>query len=307
MSDQPVAEGNVCCAEEECEFRYLSKSYPSFLLLLFHFSLSDPILHCSFFTLACAIELSVSVCRPPVLIPDGELDCSKTCTIDENCSEGDWCIRGVSIDTCTVESRPSSGTCYDGECRLLAEEPIEEDVPLHRRIELIHNLNAKADASYSVKHNLISTKSCDALIQHIEVAHDHDVDSGIELPTANSEHSAEVEASETYTAFNGGIENQYNQKLSADKIVSLIGKDETKKLIGYFYESLGNLDINSMVLIRHGIPADGGHYDIGWHTDTCETVEVTLNDNYEGGRLLHLNLDGVHRTDTRTGTAIGEW
>ena len=86
--------------------------------------------------------------------------------------------------------------------------------------------------------------------------------------------------------------------------MSLIGKDETKKLIDYFYESLGNLNINSMVLIRHGLPTDG-HYDIGWHTDNCETVEVTLNDDYEGGRLLHLNVE-VHKTDTRTGTAIGE-
>ena len=100
------------------------------------------------------------------------------------------------------------------------------------------------------------SKSCDALIQHIEVAHDHDVDSGVELPTSDSEHAAEVEESETYTAFNGGVENQYNQKLSADKLVSLIGKDETKKLIDYFYESLGNLNINSMVLIRHGLPTD---------------------------------------------------
>ena len=63
---------------------------------------------------------------------------------------------------------------------------------------------------------------------------------------------------------------------------------------------------NRRLASSSGIPTGGGHYDIGWHTDSCETVEVTLNDNYEGGRLLHLNLDGVHRTDTRTGTAIGE-
>ena len=226
--------------------------------------------------------------------PTGECDC-----YDPNFSV---CVAACGENP--TEDQP--GKCCGWACRLLQSEPMEEDVPLHRRIELIHDLNGKADASYSFKHNLISTQSCDALIQHIEAAHADDIESGIELPTASSEHAVAVEASETYTAFNGGIENQYNQKLSAGKLVSLIGKDETRKLIDYFHESLGDLVINSIVLIRHGLPTDG-HYEIGWHTDDCETVEVTLNDDYEGGRLLHLNLDGVHATDTRTGTAIGEW
>ena len=35
-------------------------------------------------------------------------------------------------------------------------------------------------------------------------------------------------------------------------------------------------------------------------------MEVTLNDDYDGGEVLHLNAAGVHKTDALPGSATGK-
>ena len=35
-------------------------------------------------------------------------------------------------------------------------------------------------------------------------------------------------------------------------------------------------------------------------------MEVTLNDDYDGGEVLHMNAAGVHKTDALPGSATGK-
>ena len=173
------------------------------------------------------------------------------------------------------------------------EELVDEEVPLGRRLQLIKDMSAKNDASFSLKHKLISAKSCNALIEHVETSLAYDLDSGIKLPAGGSSNGAE-DAFESWTS-QGGISNQYHKKLYANEIVSLIGKNETMKIIGFFHNSFGDMTIDSMYLVRQGVP-EAGYYDVRWHKDDYATMEITLNEDYIGGHVLHLNADGVYKT-----------
>jgi len=127
---------------------------------------------------------------------------------------------------------------------------------------------------------------------------------GVELPVGGSSTGAE-HVYDAWTPFEGGIGNQFNKKLYAEDLVELIGREETFKIIDFFEQSLGNLTIDCLYLARHGEPA-GDLYVVPWHKDDYATLEITLNDNYEGGHVLHLNADGVHKTDNRPGSATGK-
>ena len=132
-----------------------------------------------------------------------------------------------------------------------------------------------------------------------------DISSGAEIPAGEASRGAE-DVFESWTSWDGGIDNQYHKKLHGHEIVDLIGKEETEKIIDYFHEKFGELAvIDSLYLVRNGLPQDG-YYDVHWHKDWYSTMEITLNDNYEGGHVLHLNADGVHKINARTGTATGK-
>jgi hypothetical protein len=60
-----------------------------------------------------------------------------------------------------------------------------------------------------------------------------------------------------------------------------------------------------MYLARHGNP-ENDLFLVPWHVDHYNTLEITLNDDYEGGHVLHMNAKGVHKTEARPGSAIGE-
>jgi hypothetical protein len=163
---------------------------------------------------------------------------------------------------------------------------------------------AKSDASFFFTYDLISPKSCDALIDYMDTSLAHAMECGVELPVGGSSTGAE-HAHDAWTPFEGGIGNQFNKKLYAEDLVELIGREDTFKIIDFFEQSLGNLTIDCLYLARHGEPA-GDLYVVPWHKDDYATLEITLNDNYEGGHVLHLNADGVHKTDNRPGSATGK-
>ena len=169
----------------------------------------------------------------------------------------------------------------------------------------MEHLGAKPDASFSFMYDLISKKSCNALIKHMDSSLECDIDAGVELPVGGSYNGAE-EMYESWTPFEGGVSNQYNKKLYADQIVDLIGADETMKIIEFFYKSLGeDLNIDCMYLARHGDPGDD-LFNVPWHNDNYATLEITLNDDYDGGEVLHMNAAGVHKTEALPGSATGK-
>jgi hypothetical protein len=131
-----------------------------------------------------------------------------------------------------------------------------------------------------------------------------DVNSG-GIPTGTS--AAEEGKYNAWIPFEeGGTENQYNKKLYADEIVDLIGAEETMKLIDFFHKSFGeDMTIDCMYIARHGEPI-GDIFFVPWHMDDYATMEITLNDNYEGGEVLHLNEAGVHKTEARRGSVTGK-
>ena len=185
------------------------------------------------------------------------------------------------------------------------EAAISTDVPLERRLEIMEGMGASPEAKFSSMYDLISKESCDALVQFMDASLECDVNSGAPLPTGVS--ANEEGKYESWVPFEeGGVANQYNKKLYTDQIVDLIGAEETMKLIDYFQENFGeNTTIDCMYIVRHGEP-DTTLFQIDWHRDDYATMEITLNDNYEGGEVLHLNEAGVHKTDARPGSATGK-
>ncbi len=77
------------------------------------------------------------------------------------------------------------------------------------------------------------------------------------------------------------------------------------KIIDFFEKSLNGLTIDCMYLARHGDPGTS-RYTVPWHMDDYATMEITLNDNYDGGHVLHMNEAGVYKTEARPGSVIGK-
>ena len=217
--------------------------------------------------------------------------------------------RSTTTTTTTTTTTSTTTTC-NGYCRRAlreGEEAVSKDIPLERRLEIIKGMEphgAKAEATFSFMYDLISKESCDALVKYMDSSLECDIDSGVELPVGVSSQAEEMY--DSWTPFEGGVANQYNKKLYAKDIVEIIGADETMKLIDYFHESLGeDMIIDCMYLARHGDPGDQ-LLGTPWHKDTYATMEITLNDDYDGGEVLHLNASGVYVTDARPGSVTGE-
>ena len=252
-------------------------------------------------------------------ISDGNRNCSDTCIDSAECTQGDsgYCMSPRQVEQCSPSTRPSvSGQCQEldagGFCRRAlreGEEAVSDDVPLERRLQIIkdmEHLGAKPDASFSFTYDLISKESCNALIEHMDSSLECDIDAGVEFPVGASSSYETDPAYDQWVPFEGGLDNQYNKKLYVDQIVDLIGADETMKLIDFFRESFGeDLNIDCMYLVRHGDPGDE-LFNVPWHKDDYATMEVTLNDDYDGGEVLHLNAAGVHKTDALPGSATGK-
>jgi hypothetical protein len=181
---------------------------------------------------------------------------------------------------------------------------ISTDLSPERRLEIIDTYGASPKATFSSMYDLISEKSCDALVQFMDASLQSDVNSG-DIPTGTS--AAKEGKYNAWIPFEeGGTENMYNKKLYADQIVDLIGAEETMKLIDYFHKSFGeDMTIDCMYIARHGEPIDKEFF-VPWHTDDYATMEITLNDNYKGGEVLHLNEAGVHKTEARPGSVTGK-
>ena len=87
----------------------------------------------------------------------------------------------------------------------------------------------------------------------------------------------------------------------SNKLVALIGKEESMKIIDSFEKSLDGLTIDSMFLLRLG-----EFFTMPWHKNEYATMAITLNDNYDGGQVLHLNETGVYKIEARTGSVHGK-
>jgi hypothetical protein len=114
-----------------------------------------------------------------------------------------------------AKSSPKGG--YHRRSKLREGElPVQELVPLDRRLEIIKSMEpfgAKRDATFSQEYDLISKKSCDSLIQHMDTSLQRDIDSGVELPIGSSPGRAE-DANDSWIPFEeGGLANQYNEEL----------------------------------------------------------------------------------------------
>lgn len=234
-----------------------------------------------------------------------------SCCDDSNCDSGCQCFEGIEdSDLCDsgvdCNDPPPVNTCQGGygcqSNRVLLygdEDKLHdtgEDVSPPLRLQLIEDLAAKDDATFSVKHELISVESCDALVKHAEDSFVKDIASNVGVPVRMTGE----DDFESWVLHGDDADELYHKKLHANELVDLIGKDETKKIIDMFHESFGDVPIDTVYLVRVGLPT-GGLY---WHKDTYESLEITLNDNYEGGDVLHLTALGVHKSNERTGTAI---
>ena len=62
----------------------------------------------------------------------------------------------------------------------------------------------------------------------------------------------------------------------------MIGKEESMKTINFFEKSFNGLTIDCMYLAHHG-EANGKFSNVPRHKENYATLEITLNDNYDGG------------------------
>ena len=108
--------------------------------------------------------------------------------------------------------------------------------------------------------------------------------------------------SESYLVFeDGGFDHLYHIPLLGEDLIDMIGRNDTLKILDFWSESLGDINIDCMYLARHGAT---GEFFTPWHIDGYLTMEVALNaGNYEGGDVVHLTRDGAVKTETRPGTA----
>lgn len=215
-------------------------------------------------------------------------------------------------------SAPSSlPSCF---CRRRLKEGeeivVKEDIPIEEVIEIIDihkSMGAKRNASFSFKYDLISKKSCDILMEYLDSSLSCDVASGKKLPEGTASTAGIVESNESwihdvqddYTEEEAAIKESYHKKLYTDELVAMIGREETLNIIGFFEESLPGLTIDCMYLARHGDSGDD-IFMVPWHMNPYSTLEITLNDNYDGGHVLHMNGDGIHKTESRPGSATGK-
>ena len=270
----------------------------------FYTDYQNPGLKCNY-SKTCDDPLNRTLVLEQCVFPgviDDEIDCT-------DLNIGEDCMPSTEVD----------GKCT-GFCRRQLDEgeaPVSTDVPLKRRLEIIESMGAKPDATFSFMYDLISKESCDTLVKHLEDSLQRKAKSGVDLPTGES--AAKEGRHESWVPFEeGGIDNQFNHKLTTKQIVKqfnhklttkqivkLIGAEETMKLIDYFEESFGNLTIDCMYIARHGDPGEDV-FNVPWHMDDYATMEITLNDEYDGGEVLHLNADGVHKTEARPGSVTGK-
>eukprot|EP00804_Cyclotella_cryptica_P029367 CCRYP_017749-RB/>CCRYP_017749-RB protein AED:0.22 eAED:0.49 QI:0/0/0/1/0.33/0.25/4/0/322 len=214
-----------------------------------------------------------------------------------------------SPTSCTSKS-PNMTTSPPVYCRRAlkeGEEPVKEKNTLEHGLGIIEEMatfDAKSHSLFLFTYDLISCKSCDADVEYTDKSLAHVMECGVELPVGSFTGAEHVH--DAWTPSEDEINNQFNKKLHAEDLVDLIGHEETLKIIDFFEQSLGNLTIDCLYLARHGEPA-GELYVVPWHIDDYATLEITLNNNYEGGHhVLHLNADSVHKTDNHPGSATVE-
>lgn len=192
------------------------------------------------------------------------------------------------------------GTCNPNYCpnrRFLKEEeacPVHGDIPLEDVLKIIQGQGAKAGASFSEKDGIISKESCDALIDHFEASSLLEGNAAEKQPWIGFE-----DCFPTHDTHD--VPHHY---LHADDLVQLIGADETLNMIDFFESSFGDLDIHCMYIARHGDDESEDLLYTPWHTDSYADLEVTLNNDYEGGQIFHLNDEGVHNTAPLPGSAF---
>jgi len=181
---------------------------------------------------------------------------------------------------------------------------LEEDFdpPIHRALEIIDGFahrGAKSDAAFSFKHDVISKESCQKLVKYM----DDSIASETSVPTSKVSKEKEP-GKDSWFPFTGGLNNQYNKKLYADDILKLIGPEETHKVLDFFHESFGeDMTIDCMYLAYHGFNPDDNLYYAPWHIDDYFTMEILLNDDFDGGDVVHLTNKGAEKLDARVGTA----
>lgn len=252
--------------------------------------------------------------------------CEGTCGLDNangnifaNGAQGKIPVVGLPVGSCQPDFSELPCTVVGSGARRKLHEgedlPVREDMSLpdiHDTIDSLEGRGASHDAAFFFQYDLITKESCNVLIKDVDEALESDLASGKELPVylmskTPRENEEEKKSYESWVSFkDGGINNSYSKTIYADDLVKMIGKEDTLKIIRFFSESFDGLPIDCMYLVRHGEQGEAKKdlYMVPWHVDDYATLEITLNDDYEGGHVLHMNGDGIHKTEALPGSAI---
>ena len=100
-------------------------------------------------------------------------------------------------------------------------------------------------------------------------------------------------------------QGKYSLSVKAETIIELLGKDNVQRLLDMLYfHTGGNMDTSPVTKVFFQRFEHDGDKVSPYHTDgEAISLVLLLNDDYEGGDVLHLTPSGAQRTKSYPGTA----
>jgi hypothetical protein len=193
----------------------------------------------------------------------------------------DTCCTGLAIFHTGSDEAYCTGFCSR---RLHSEEFYERNPSKERSLQIIESMRGNPDASFVIKHELLSNKTCKDLADYTEYSLEND-----ENPV-----------------FPFGHKNVYKKYITVPELVEMIGKESAHRLIDFFEEHRGKEEpITEVYLTRRSPSIDDEMYYTDWHIDCYSAMEVQLGSFDEPQEwLVHLTGQGPERYMGLPGTGM---
>lgn len=172
---------------------------------------------------------------------------------------------GVCASQCTPSEKQIQSLDKDENQRQL------EEIALMSTEDILNEIaqhNANPNGIYSKKKDGLSKKACDSAINYLD--------------TTEYERTL----------------GRYNRKLTGEKLVDIIGKEEAKLLLDFFHESLGREAIVTNIKIQRPNYENHGVMTFTPHVDNVDSMFINLRDNgsdkeLSGGGIYHYSENGL--------------
>lgn len=201
----------------------------------------------------------------------------------ELCDEVDEFFESYCWD---IHGRPP---CKHKECQRRLGGEIET-VPQHRHLELADSLRGDLAGAVASKDDILPASAADTLRAHVEGLYDAEGYPPVASLPGNGNYDKQV----------------YTHDLDGSELIDMIGKDNTKNLLDFFYETMGAKVPVTNIKLQLGKHMDEGQY-FDYHIDESATLVVFLNDNdhtFHGGDNRYVTNEGNIVVPVKKGRAV---